>query len=116
VVIVRQDPKDSLCVTYVRATTASGGGTATTLVREGQGLRFAKGNTEVSPSNPVRYCQDTAKGLAVGAGGAPFAYVSPSPASGTLAGAAPATGVCIARKTNGSGAPSSDLTYFILIP
>ena len=117
VVIVRQDPKDSLCVTYVRATTTSSGGvTSTTLVREGQGLRFAKGNTEVSPSNPVRYCQDTAKGLAVGAGGTPFAYVSPSPASGALAVAAPATGVCIARKTNGAGAPSSDLSYFILIP
>lgn len=116
IVIVRQDPKDSTCITYVRASTSSGGTAATTLVREGQGLRFAKARNEVSTSNPARYCQDTSRGLTVGAAGTPFSSVSPSPASGTLAAAAPNAGVCVARKTNGAGAPSSDLAYYILIP
>lgn len=116
IVIVRQDPKDSTCITYVRTSTSSGGTAATTLVREGQGLRFAKARNEVSTSNPARYCQDTSRGLTVGAAGTPFSSVSPSPASGTLAAATPNAGVCVARKTNGAGAPSSDLAYYILIP
>ncbi len=110
--VVRDDPKETVCSIYVRATTPSGD----IFLREGASLRYAVGRMELSQGNLTRSCADTARGLVAYAASKPFVLVSPSPMARVATRGAPTAGVCVARKVDSAGNPTADRTYYILIP